>query len=105
MPHRTVVGGVFLLGLASPARAQEAEPATAASIDAAISSVMAPVAEFVAGVVFYSVPFAGTELPLIVAWLAVAAVFFPVYFGFINVRAFGHAIELIRGDWTSPRCP
>ena len=46
------------------------------AIDAAISSVTAPVADFVSGVNFYSVPFAHIDLPLIVVWLAAAAVFF-----------------------------
>jgi AGCS family alanine or glycine:cation symporter len=34
-------------------------------------------------------------------WLIVAAVFFTFYLGFINVRGFGHAISLLRGDYSS----
>jgi AGCS family alanine or glycine:cation symporter len=49
-----------------------------------------------------SVPAAGTAVPLIVAWLVVAAAFFTIYFKFISLRAFKHAIELIRGDYSNP---
>ncbi len=81
-----------------------AEAAAApAGIDAAIDAVVAPAAGVVSGIVFYSVPIAGVDVPLIVMWLAAAAVFFTIYFRFINVRAFGHALELIRGDYADPR--
>ena len=71
-------------------------------IDAAINSFVEPAATAVSDVIFYSVPIAGVEVPLIVMWLVVAAVFFTVYYNFINLRAFRHALRLIRGDYENP---
>ncbi|WP_432477382.1 alanine/glycine:cation symporter family protein [Nocardioides sp. GXQ0305] len=53
-------------------------------------------------IVFYSVTINGAELPLIVVWLIVAAVFFTIYLGFLNVRGFKHAIDLVRGQYSKP---
>ncbi|MEJ8473859.1 alanine/glycine:cation symporter family protein [Roseibium algae] len=47
-------------------------------------------------------PFPGTSFPWIVAWLVIAATIFTLYFGFIQVRAFGHAISLVKGDYSDP---
>ncbi len=44
----------------------------------------------------------GTEVPFIVAWLFVGAVFFTCCMGFINVRGFWHAIRLTKGDYDDP---
>ena len=56
----------------------------------------------IVGVIFYTVPVLGADMPLIVVWLVVAAAIFTVYFGFINFRGFGHALDLIRGDYSNP---
>lgn len=44
----------------------------------------------------------GTSVPLVVLWLLVGAIFFTLRMGFINVRAFRHAIRLTRGDYDNP---
>ncbi len=43
----------------------------------------------------------GSEVaaPLILIWLVIASFFFTFYLGFINVRYFKHAIDLIRGKY------
>ncbi|MEX2118381.1 MAG: alanine/glycine:cation symporter family protein [Pirellulales bacterium] len=41
----------------------------------------------------------GAEIPFVVAWLFAGAVFFTLRMGFINVRAFWHAVRLTRGDY------
>ncbi len=74
-------------------------------IDAAINSIVAPAAEALSAVVFFSVPIGEAELPLIVAWLIAAAAFFTVYFGFISLRGFPHAFRLLRGDFADPEHP
>ncbi|MEP4335403.1 MAG: alanine:cation symporter family protein, partial [Roseobacter sp.] len=71
-----------------------------AGIDETINTALAPLSNAVASTIFYSVPVAGTQFPLIVGWLVLAAAIFTVYFGFIQVRAFGHAISLVKGDYT-----
>lgn len=74
-----------------------------ASLDEAINNAIAPISDAVASTIFYSVPVAGTQFPLIVGWLVLAAAVFTVYFGFIQFRAFGHAIALVRGDYSDPK--
>jgi AGCS family alanine or glycine:cation symporter len=77
-------------------------PASAQGIDAAINSVMRPVADVVAGFIFFEVSLFGSQLPLIVLWLVGASLFFTLYFGFLNLRGFKHAFELLRGDYSKP---
>lgn len=73
-----------------------------AGIDDTINNAIAPFSNAVASAIFYSVPIAGTQFPLIVGWLVGAAAIFTVYFGFIQFRAFGHAISLVKGDYSHP---
>ena len=58
---------------------------------------------FVTSVIFFSVPVAGTKVPLIVVWLIAAATFFTIYLGFQNIRGFKHAIDLVRGKYSDPK--
>ncbi|MEM8496069.1 MAG: alanine/glycine:cation symporter family protein, partial [Planctomycetota bacterium] len=44
----------------------------------------------------------GAKLPFLVVWLAIGAIFFTVYHGFINLRGFKHAIDIVRGKWAAP---
>lgn len=74
-----------------------ATPASAASIDALINSALAPLTDILSAFIFYTVPIGGADVPLIVAWLVVAAFFFTFYLGFINLRGFAHAVEIVRG--------
>ncbi len=66
-------------------------------IDAAIDGALRPLADALSAVVFFAVPVAGAELPLVVAWLALGGVFFTLRFGFLNLRGFGHALRLVSG--------
>ncbi|MEZ7951640.1 MAG: alanine/glycine:cation symporter family protein [Halioglobus sp.] len=75
---------------------------SAAGIDASINEAMAPITDAVAGFIFYEVTIFGSQLPLIILWLMSAAVFFTFYFGFINLRGFKHAFQLLRGDYAKP---
>ena len=45
------------------------------------------------------------RLPFIVLWLIVGAIFLTLRMGFINVRAFWHAIHVTRGRYTNPNEP
>ena len=79
-----------------------AAPAQAAGIDETINNATAPVAVAIGKIVFFKVPVFGAELPLVVLWLVVGAVVFTFYTGFINIRGFKHAIQLVRGDYADP---
>jgi AGCS family alanine or glycine:cation symporter len=41
-------------------------------------------------------------MPFTVLWLVLGAIFFTLRMGFINVRAFRHAIDVVRGRYDSP---
>ena len=75
------------------------------SVDEAIDQAMRPLADLISRFIFYAVPVGGAELPLIVAWLIAGGLFFTIYLGFINVRGFRHALDLVRGRYTDPSQP
>jgi AGCS family alanine or glycine:cation symporter len=72
------------------------------SPDQWVESHVGPVAEALSSVVFYTIPIAGTPVPLIVMWLGGAAVFFTFYLRFINLRALGLAIRHVKGEFSDP---
>ena len=75
------------------------------SIDQLIDRAMRPLADLVSQFVFYAVPLGGVRVPLIVAWLIAGGVFFTLYLGFINLRGFKHALQLVAGRYTDPSQP
>ena len=54
---------------------------------------------WIASVFFFSInpSSSRTDIPLVVAWLVVGAIFFTIRMGFINFRGFKHAIDVVRG--------
>lgn len=72
------------------------------SLDQVINELVQPVTDAVSNFIFYQVTIAGSEVPLIVCWLIFGACFFTVYLGFINVRGFGHAVNVVRGKHSNP---
>ena len=71
-------------------------------LDEKINQAISPISNVIAGAMFYSVPIGGTAFPLIVGWLVIAATIFTIYFGFVQFRRFGHAISLVKGDYSHP---
>ncbi len=49
--------------------------------------------------------FTGPKIPFVVTWLFVAGCFLTLRMGFINIRAFAHAIQLVRGKYDDPSEP
>jgi len=41
-------------------------------------------------------------LPIVVVWLIIGAVFFTLYMGFINIKGFKYAIQIVRGKYDNP---
>lgn len=76
-----------------------------AGFDETINNITAPIASWVGWVVFFKIPIFGAQLPVVVLWLVIGAVFFTFYMGFVNIRGFKHAIELVRGDYADPDSP
>jgi AGCS family alanine or glycine:cation symporter len=69
------------------------------SVDEAVSGFFEPIAKWLGEVVFYAVPVGGTDLPLIVAWLVVAGLVFTGWFGFVQLRKFKLAVDVVRGKY------
>jgi AGCS family alanine or glycine:cation symporter len=73
-----------------------------AGLDSRINEAIKPYADAVTGFVFSSFPLAGVDIPFVLVWLIFAATLFTFYFRFINIRAFRHGFELVRGDYSDP---
>ncbi len=92
----------LLLGLVAPvALSAEVEPLGFAE---AVDAMFGVLVGYVAAVSFFNVLFFTDDytLPFAVAWLVAGAVYFTFRMGFINVRAFGHAIRCVRGKYDDP---
>lgn len=77
--------------------------AASVSIDDAINGIMAPVTAAVMKVIFFTLPVGGgMEIPFVLLWLVGGALFFTVFFRFINLRGFGHALDVVRGKYDAP---
>jgi AGCS family alanine or glycine:cation symporter len=72
------------------------------TLAASIDAFMAPLASALSAFVFFSVPVFGQQVPLVVAWLAIGALFFTLYLRFINIRGFWLAVRHVRGDFKDP---
>jgi AGCS family alanine or glycine:cation symporter len=74
----------------------------AETFDERVEALVRPLANGLSSIVFYKIDLFGQAFPLIVLWLAVAAVFFTVYMGFINIRGFSQALRHVRGHYHNP---
>ena len=74
----------------------------AESFDARVEALVRPWANALSNIIFYKIDLFGQGFPLIVLWLAIAAVFFTLYMGFLNIRGFSLAVRHVRGDFHDP---
>ncbi len=93
--YRLGLAGLALALASGSAFAQEAE-----SLDAKVNAMFKSFTE--PFVTFIFAPLPGTEFPWIVLWLVVAATIFTFYFAFVQLRWFGHAVSLVKGDYSDP---
>ena len=96
--HRSWVGlglvALLLLSIVPPAWGQE-------SATTGVDAIFEPIVNVMALLLFF--PIGGENgFPFIVLWLFVAALFFTVRMGFINLRGFKHAIEVVQGKYDDP---
>ena len=80
----------------------QAEQAAEMGADERIAAAIKPVADAVAGFVFYAIKFGEYEVPWILFWLILAGLFCTFYFGFINLRGMAQGFRIIRGDYADP---
>jgi AGCS family alanine or glycine:cation symporter len=66
-------------------------------LDDRINEAFTPIAEWWGAVVLHNFP--GTSIPTIIFLLVGGALFFTIYFGFINMRRFPLAINVVRGKF------
>jgi len=95
-PHRTFLYTLCLALLSLPHLAH------AETLDAKINRTVQPITDAVSSFIFYSVKIGTAEVPLIVCWLIFGAIFFTGYLGFINLRGFKHAIDIVSGKYRDP---
>jgi len=71
---------------------------TSSSLEEVIDLSVQPIVETLSNFIFYK-PFEsfGLDIKIVVLWLITGAIFFTVYFRFINIRLFKHAIDITRG--------
>lgn len=87
------VGTLFVLS--GQAVAQEA-----ATLDERVNEIFSASTGWFVNGIFAPIP--GTAFPWIVMWLVVGATVFTLYFAFVQFRFFGHAISLVKGDYSDP---
>ncbi|MBD1866515.1 alanine:cation symporter family protein [Cyanobacteria bacterium FACHB-471] len=90
-----------LLVLAAPAFAQTSDTANTNVFLAGIDAVFGAVVAALEKVIFLSIG----GMPLVVLWLLAGAIFFTFRMKFVNIRAFRHAIDVVRGSYDNPDEP
>ncbi len=75
------------------------------SIDEQINGALSPASKAFYNLVFVEVPVFGVGVPLVVMWLVAGALFFTLYFRFINVRGIPLAIRTLRGEFDDADAP
>ena len=68
-------------------------------LDEKINELFMPVAEWWEELVFTSIDIGDTSMPIVLILLLAGALFFTLYFGFINVRRFPTSIRVVRGKY------
>ncbi|HCP80107.1 MAG TPA: sodium:alanine symporter [Octadecabacter sp.] len=94
--YRLFLTAAAFFAIAVPASAQEA----AMTLDEKVNSAFAGATGWFVSAIFAPIP--GTSFPWIVMWLVIGASVFTIYFALVQFRFFGHAISLVKGDYSDP---
>ncbi len=93
LPKKYYFSAFLFLLFHSPLFSQER------GLDERINEAFTPIANWWEGLILHNFP--GTEIPTIILLLVGGALFFTIYFGFVNVRHFSTAINTVRGKYDS----
>ena len=93
LPKKYYFSTLLFLLIHSPVFSQEG------GLDERINEAFTPIANWWEGLILHNFP--GTEIPTIILLLVGGALFFTIYFGFVNVRHFSTAINTVRGKYDS----
>ena len=74
-----------------------AESSNVVSWDEQVNESLSGFAKAFSDIIFYKVEVAGIEITLVIVWLVIAAVFFTLYFKFINLTGMWHGVQLALG--------
>lgn len=74
-------------------------PSQAKGLDDRINEAFMPIAVWWENLVFSSLTIAGLQIPIVLIVLVAGALFFTLYFGFVNLRFFPLAIRVVRGKY------
>ncbi|MEB3339533.1 alanine/glycine:cation symporter family protein [Okeania sp.] len=81
-----------------PTVALAIELETAYNFINSIDQIFSSCVKVIFSILFFSIG----GFPLIVLWLIIGAIFFTIKMKFINIRAFKHAIDILRGEYDDP---
>ena len=92
---------IILLGfsLQTFATNDSANKSIVEKINGSVNEIMKPVTETVESIVFFSFKIGDNSIPFVLVWLIAGALFFTIYFNFINISGFKHAISLVSGKY------
>ena len=95
---------LFLLAFSTTALAEEMSEFGQAvdSLSKSVDGFFSDYTGWFVSLIFKSVPIGEANFPLIVGWLLVAALIFTIYFGFVQFKRVGLAINIIKGKYTDP---
>lgn len=76
---------------------------TEMGLDERINAWFTPISDWFQSVILHTFPGSsaifGQDVPTIIILLVLGALFFTIYFGFVNIRRFGTAINVVRGKY------
>ena len=70
------------------------------NLDQYIDEAISPITGVISDIIFVSLNIAGLDVPVIAFWLITASFIFSLYFRFPNIRHFGLALKIVRGQYT-----
>lgn len=72
-------------------------------LQGAVNLFFGDIVEYVGGFLFWQpFSFLGFELPLILLVMLFGGVYFSCYLGFVNLKLFGHGVDVVKGKYDNP---
>lgn len=106
--------GAWVPTAAGAAPEEEAKAKEEMTVDEKIDQFFKPATDGFSKVIFFNIYHSSEKdedgkpllsIPFILVWLAGGAVFFTLFFKFVNLRSFGLALKTVRGKYSSPDDP
>ena len=72
------------------------------NILASLDSILGTIVAWLASIILFDF---GMGVPLVVAVLLIGGIYYSFYFGWYSIRAFRHAIDVVRGVYDDPNDP